>query len=316
VNVRKSKDRIGQVLLHFAAWLSELFPFTDIYSAPATRVNCEMLDEMRVEMKSMAMVRGLATLILAGTLMFAADSSAATTPAPILVELFTSEGCSSCPPADALLQQLDSSQPISGAQLIVLSEHVTYWDHLGWKDPYSSSYVTERQANYVTRFSLASSYTPEMVVDGTTEFVGNNVQLAKEALEKAHLVQKAPIHISSISSEVPGKLQAYVEANALTQAPSADIYFVVALNHAESQVEKGENQGHHLTYVAVVKSMTKVGTVDKSHRFAKQIEVKLDPQTDLTNVRVIAFLQQRGSGPVIGAAMNELSPAAKHAGSQ
>lgn len=97
---------------------------------------------------------------------------------PVLVELFTSEGCSSCPPADHLLAQLDPSA-------IVLSEHVDYWDHQGWKDRFSSHAFTERQENYARRFRLDGPYTPEMVVDGAAEFVGSDSQRAVEEIGKA-----------------------------------------------------------------------------------------------------------------------------------
>jgi hypothetical protein len=141
-----------------------------------------------------------------------------------------------------------------------------------------------------------------MVVDGTSEFVGNNTHLAEQAIQKAANSQKVSVRISSISSATPGKLHASVEADALPVGPNADVYFVVALNHAESQVERGENKGHHLAYVAVVQSLAKIGSVDRNHNFAKEIDVKIDSHADLSNLRVIAFIQQRGSGPVIGAA--------------
>jgi hypothetical protein len=109
---------------------------------------------------------------------------------PVLVELFTSEGCSDCPPADALLARLDATQFVPDAQAIVLSEHVTYWDHQGWRDPFSLEELTARQEQYVRRFGLDSSYTPQMVVDGAAQFVGNDPRALSRALATAAAAPK------------------------------------------------------------------------------------------------------------------------------
>ncbi len=254
----------------------------------------------------------LLLLALSASLFSAAsDTSHAPAPSPVLVELFTSEGCSSCPPADALLQQLDRTQPIGGAQLIVLSEHVDYWNHIGWTDPYSSRFFSDRQSAYSDRFGLNSVYTPQMVVDGNTEFVGNDSRQASQAVVKALALPKIAIHISGISLDASKALQAHIETDALPQAlkvRKADVYLVLALKHAESQVLRGENSGRRLTHVDVVQSLTKIGSIEAGKTFSQDVHVKLDPKTDLSNLRVIAFVQQPGQRRVLGAAQQPAQP--------
>jgi len=234
-------------------------------------------------------------------------SVAAAGSAPVLVELFTSEGCSSCPPADRLLQDLDKSQPVPGAELIVLSEHVDYWNNIGWKDPYSSSFFTQRQNAYSDHFKLNSVYTPQMVVDGSAEFVGNDSGRAKQECRQASAGQKVPVRISGIVLD-GGALRAHIETDALPPAAprNAEVYAVVALNHAESQVSAGENSGRRLTHVAVVQSLTKLGALDKNKGFTQDVNLKLDPRVDPNNLRVIAFVQESGPGKVLGAALERV----------
>src|SRR5215469_7788691 len=116
---------------------------------------------------------------------------------PVIVELFTSEGCSSCPPADALLARLESAQPVSGAQIIALEEHVDYWDHLGWMDPFSSAEWTRRQQDYSGAFRRDGEYTPQMVVDGREEFVGSRSDLAARALEDVRRIASTVVEVGA-----------------------------------------------------------------------------------------------------------------------
>jgi hypothetical protein len=223
-------------------------------------------------------------------------------PQPILIELFTSEGCSSCPPADIILQRLDDFQPIAGAQLIVLSEHVTYWDHDGWKDPNSSQALTDRQAAYETQLGEKDSYTPQFVVDGTHEFQLDHIADMEAVLNKAKDEPRVPVRISDVKLDPadPTTLRAHVEADA-SDARSADVYVAVALNHVESQVLKGENGGKHLEHVAVVQQLIKVGKLSKGKSFAQDVQLKLKAGFDLKNVRLVAFVQESGPGKLLGA---------------
>jgi hypothetical protein len=228
----------------------------------------------------------------------------------VLVELFTSEGCSTCPPADAFLQKLDA-QPIAGEELIVLSEHVDYWNHIGWKDPYSSRFYSDRQSAYARRLGLSDVYTPQMIVDGTSQFVGSDEALADKAFAKALTKPKIAMRLTSVSIAT-NVLLGHLETGALQESfglPMADVYVVVALNRAESHVSHGENAGRTLAHTAVVRSIVKVGSIRQGQAFAQNVQVKLDPSTDTHNLRLIAFLQEPGQGRVIGSAMHAVDAA-------
>jgi hypothetical protein len=230
------------------------------------------------------------------------DKSPAT---PVLIELFTSEGCSSCPPADIFLQKLDTSQPISGAQLIVLSEHVTYWDHDGWKDPNSLPSLTDRQSSYEGALGENTVFTPQLIVDGTQQMRLGNSQQIKDLLQKAAAAPKVPIRIGEVTVDAanPALLRAHIETDANFDKHNADVYVAIALDHVESQVLRGENGGRHLVHVAVVQELTKVGKLGKRKTFAQDVQLNLKPGTDPKNVRLVALVQESGPGKVLGAAL-------------
>jgi hypothetical protein len=255
----------------------------------------------------LSVVSLIALLSLMGVLLTIASHAvhAADARTPVLVELFTSEGCSSCPPADKFLAKLDA-QPLAGAELVVLSEHVDYWNHIGWKDPFSARFYSDRQSTYADRFGLDGAYTPQMVVDGTSQFVGSDSTAANQAFAKALGTHKIPMSLSSISVDASHGLQAHVEAGALEASfgvHDAEVYIAVALNRAESQVSGGENSGSKLTHVAVVRSLVKVGDLKAGQGLSKEVHFKLETGADLHNLRVIAFVQEAGQGRVLGAAL-------------
>lgn len=216
---------------------------------------------------------------------------------PVLAELFTSEGCSSCPPADALLMKLDRMQPVAGAQIIVLSEHVDYWNYLGWSDPYSSAQFTARQEGY-THALFAESYTPQMVIDGRTEVLGSDERAIQSAVSKAAARPKLAVRILAAKRD---DNEAVV--NISVGAGKGDVWVAIADDRDQSSVQRGENRGRTLDHVAVVRSLGKVGKVTKAAGLDKTVRVPLAAQVE--GMRVVVFVAESG-GPVTGSAMQEL----------
>ena len=227
--------------------------------------------------------------------------AAAQSPTPVVVELFTSEGCSSCPPADEFLRALDAKQPFEGTQVIVLGEHVDYWDDQGWRDIYSDHDLTVRQAVYADRLGLKTSYTPQLIVDGAAECSGNDRKRAIDVIEKARKQTKVSIQISSATLE-NGKLRAHVATGSMPD--KGEVFVALALDHAASQVLRGENSGHRLEHVAVARSLVKAGKAEKGTAFSKDVEIKAKPEGPY---RVIAFIQETNQGKIIGATEKTLA---------
>jgi hypothetical protein len=217
---------------------------------------------------------------------------------PVLVELFTSEGCSSCPPADALLAKLDRSQPVPGAEIVVLEEHVDYWNHDGWTDPFSSAEFSRRQERYAEQFGIPAPYTPQMVVDGAGQLLGSDGRGALSAIGSAARAEKLTVRVL----RTPGGIRVEVDPG----RHSGEVYLALAQNAASSEVLRGENQGRSLQHVAIVRRLSQIGSVKSRAGFAKDVPLSAAE----SEYRVIAFVQDSGPGHVWGAALlNVAAPA-------
>jgi hypothetical protein len=226
---------------------------------------------------------------------------------PVLVELFTSEGCSDCPPADDLLGQLDARQPIPGAEAIVLSEHVTYWNHDGWRDPYSFDDMTLRQQDYMRQFGLSDVYTPQMVVDGAVQFVGNDAQKLTAALTHAAASPKTPVAISGMHQAADGSITFSIHAD----DEKSSLLAAVAENATVSEVQRGENKGRTLHHVAVVRVLKEFGSGKADGRTLTLSGTNLlDAEKSGTPLRLVVFLVNRHNSRVVGVAEQTLAPSA------
>jgi len=222
---------------------------------------------------------------------------------PVLIELFTAEGCSSCPPADAFVKQLDALQPIAGAQLIVLGEHVDYWDNQGWRDPYSSAALTDRQRGYAHALGRRETYTPQLIVDAVSEMRLSERQKISQILEAAATSPKIPVAIDSLRTEAPGRVSGIISVDADAQHRKGAVYVGIALDHFESKVLRGENRGQTLTHVAVLLDLDKLGPLAPGEKFSREFQVPVKAGVDPGNLRVIAFVQESDYGKVVGAAL-------------
>jgi hypothetical protein len=223
----------------------------------------------------------------------------------VLVELFTSEGCSSCPPADRLLADLLRTQPFAGAEVIALSQHVDYWNRLGWTDPFSSADFSRRQSDYSGAFGSQRVYTPQMVVDGRFEFVGSDARAAHQAIEKAARQPKADMTmLLSRTAENSAALEVQVAKFPDHIAGPVNVWLALAENDLETNVVRGENAGKRLQHAAVVRRLQKLTEIKPKPGapFAWSGEVRLDSAWKASNLRAVVFLQERDSGHIVGVA--------------
>ena len=230
---------------------------------------------------------------------------------PVLVELFTSEGCASCPAADRLLAQLQRTQPIASADILALEEHVDYWDSLGWRDRFSSRTFSTRQDIYGERLRLDSEFTPQMVVDGTQQLVGSDIVHALPAIARAAAAPKLALTLSPLTVDAghlagtvsvarPAAARRSAGAYA-TSVSAAGIYAAIVQPMASTHVLNGDNIGQTLQHDSVVRGLQRIGTLAAATAAPLRFTLSLPTDTPSTTLRVVVFVQSPGQGAILGA---------------
>ena len=224
---------------------------------------------------------------------------------PVLVELFTSEGCSDCPPADTVLAGLVADQPIPGAEVIALGEHVDYWDQLGWKDRFSSAALTNRQQTYGSHFNLDSVYTPQMVVDGRAQLVGSDAAAARRAIERAAAGEHASVALR-VDSESDRAIAVTVTVAGVQhrgRGDRADVQVAITEDAVVSEVKRGENHGRTLTHAAVVRSLATIGQVAADGGATARAEIPLGAEWRRDRLKAVAFVQEQRGRAILASAV-------------
>ncbi len=255
---------------------------------------------------------GSLTMVLVAGVMATADGRGAsphvqTGPRTVVVaELFTSEGCSSCPAADDLLREWLATQPVPGVEIVGLSEHVDYWDRLGWRDPFSSSMFSARQSAYdAAVFRSHRVYTPQLVINGRFEAIGSDAGAVRRVLLEAARQPKARIEVSA-SADGPERLQVRVHVQVpagVSRHGVAEVVLAVTEDGLATMVARGENGGRTLRHAAVTRTLTTIGVVDASAGDSTlHGAVPLSAGWSRSNVRLVALVQERDSRRILGAA--------------
>lgn len=225
--------------------------------------------------------------------------------APVLVELFTSEGCSSCPAADALLESLQREQPVGSAEVIPVGLHVDYFNDLGWKDAFSSASFTARQRDYSPVFGPDSVYTPQIVVDGREAVPGNDRNQVRRAIESAadrpHLPLRVTARVTAdrlhITIDLPG---------APPNTERIDVFAAITEDDVTSVVKRGENSGRTLHHVAVARKIERLQSLT-SKGSVLQRQLQIAEGWSRPALRTVVWLQGINSRQVYGAALAQIT---------
>lgn len=221
---------------------------------------------------------------------------------PVLLELFTSEGCSSCPPAERNLAYLQTEQPYPEAEIITLAFHVDYWDGLGWKDPFASPLFTQRHRVYDRKFRTGNIYTPQMVVDGDYEFVGSKLDKAEKAIVRSVRNEKGVVDLSLAD----GRLS--IDITKLPEIEYASVYLAYAEDGLSSEIERGENAGRTLSHVAVVRALQGLGRIEPgSSSFRIETVLNVDSTWRMDALKAVVFVQENHTRKIFGVSSIRLS---------
>ncbi|MDB5130181.1 thioredoxin family protein [Mucilaginibacter sp.] len=215
-----------------------------------------------------------------------------------VLELFTSEGCSSCPPADELLAKIQKEA--QGKDIYLLAYHVDYWDRLGWKDVFSNAEYSKRQEQYGRWFNLSQIYTPQLIVNGKAEFVGSNEAAIRNAISD-QLSTKANVNLVLHAQPDGGGLKVHYQASNIVKG--SNLLIAVVQKNAQSKVERGENAGNTLSHVQIVR---KVQNEPLSATGEGSSIVELPKGFDTQNWEVLGLIQDQSNGEILGAAKADL----------
>ena len=235
--------------------------------------------------------------------------------AVVVAELFTSEGCSSCPPADEILTRLVQQQPFDGITVLGLSEHVDYWNRLGWVDPFSSAAFTRRQVDYQEEvFRTPLIYTPQIIVDGHLEQTGSRGDRVSQAIIQAAQLPKASVNVAAAlgPDTDTGDLRIDIEVNVVvppevTVQGAANVVLAITEDHLGIDVLGGENRGRQLKHTGVVRKLLTIGELmPETPTWSTETSVPLAPQWKTENLKIIVFLQEQQSWRIVGAGWSKV----------
>lgn len=219
-----------------------------------------------------------------------------------VVELFTSQGCSSCPPADRVLAKLVSEAAEKKQAVFALSFHVDYWDYLGWKDPYSSAVYSDRQRRYARQYRSSRIYTPQMIVNGSNEFVGSRESVARREVQQAiNNQQNIDINLTMEPSADKNSLAVSYQLGKNLQ--DIELNIAIVEKDASTTVRRGENGGRQLSHVNIVRVFQ---TVSPSKTGSGNLTLNLPAGLNSDNISVIAYAQHTDKMRILGAAQFDI----------